>query len=126
MKRLSMESPAVGAIGASRVFLFALVSLALAAAAQSQQVATGRVWEVIQAGEAPAIAKLPAGQVMNLDLVLPLRDPAGLDTLLGEIYDPTSRSYGQFLTVEEFAKNSARRRPSMTPWWSSRSPAGCA
>ena len=100
----SIQSPRVGGIGASRAILLALVSFAVPMAAQAQQVQTGRVWEVIQTGEARAIAKLPAEQVMNLDLVLPLRDPAGLDTFLEEIYDPASASYGQFLTVEEFTE----------------------
>jgi subtilase family serine protease len=39
---------------------------------------------------------------MELDLVLPLRDQAGLDTLLSELYDPANASYRKFLTVEEF------------------------
>ena len=70
--------------------------------AQAQQVATGHVWEVIQTGEAVAIGKLPSDRVMNLDLVLPLRDPAGLDALLSEISNPRSPAYGRFLSVEEF------------------------
>ena len=39
---------------------------------------------------------------MDLDLVLPLRDPTGLDNLLSELFDPASASYGKFLSVEEF------------------------
>jgi len=39
---------------------------------------------------------------MDLDLVLPLRDPAGLDALLSDLYDPRNPSYRQFLTVEQF------------------------
>ena len=39
---------------------------------------------------------------MDLDLVLPLRDAAGLDAFLSEIYDPASASYLQFLSVQDF------------------------
>src|SRR5208282_3709099 len=36
------------------------------------------------------------------DIVLPLRDPAGLEEFLQEVYDPPSPSYRHFLTVPEF------------------------
>jgi kumamolisin len=39
---------------------------------------------------------------MTLDVVLPLRDPAGLNSFLKELYDPSSPSYRQFLSVPEF------------------------
>jgi len=39
---------------------------------------------------------------MQLDLVLPLRDSAGLDSFLSELYDPSSPSYRHFLTPAEF------------------------
>jgi kumamolisin len=102
MTRLSIELPLVKALGAPRVVFLALIPLLWNVMADAQQVAAGRAWEVVQAGEAPAIGKLPSGRAMNLDLVLPLRDPAGLDALLARIYDPASDAYGQFLTVEEF------------------------
>jgi kumamolisin len=41
---------------------------------------------------------------MKLVLVLPLRNQAGLDQLLKDIYDPASPSYRKFLTVEEFTE----------------------
>jgi len=39
---------------------------------------------------------------MNLDIVLPLRDQAGLDMFVEEVNDPASAIYRQFLTVPEF------------------------
>ena len=39
---------------------------------------------------------------MSLDLVLPLRDPAGLQNFLSDLYDPASPSYRHYLTVPEF------------------------
>jgi kumamolisin len=39
---------------------------------------------------------------MNLNIVLPLGDPAGLETFLGELYDPGSASFHHFVTPAEF------------------------
>ena len=39
---------------------------------------------------------------MNLDIVLNLRDRAGLQDFLGELYDPSSPSYRKYLTPQEF------------------------
>jgi kumamolisin len=41
---------------------------------------------------------------MRLVLVLPLRHQAALDNFLEELYNPSSPSYHQFLTVEEFTE----------------------
>ena len=41
-------------------------------------------------------------QMMQLDLVLPLRDPEGLKAFLEELYDPNSGIYHEFLTPKEF------------------------
>jgi kumamolisin len=41
---------------------------------------------------------------MQLVIVLPLRDQAGLDAFLHGLYDPASSSYRQFLTVPEFTE----------------------
>ena len=60
------------------------------------------VWEVVQSGVSPAKGKLPAARLMDLDLVLPLRDAADLDKFLADLYNPASSSYRQFLTVEQF------------------------
>jgi subtilase family serine protease len=63
---------------------------------------TRHVRDVTQNGQALLVGRVPSTQVMRLVLVLPLRDQAGLDSLLKDLYDPTSPSYHQFLTVDEF------------------------
>jgi kumamolisin len=68
----------------------------------AQSVLTRHVREVTLTGEASPINRLPAGQTMSLDLVLPLRDPEGLKVFLGELYDPSSPSFHHFLTPTEF------------------------
>jgi hypothetical protein len=54
------------------------------------------VKDAVENGKAKAIGRLPAGNIMNLDVVQPLRDSSGLDSLLREIYDPASPSYRHF------------------------------
>ena len=86
--------------------LFALmVSLLLHSVntqAQSSAVITRHVREATQSGEARLLGHLPASQSMRIVLVLPLRNQTELETLLHDLYDPSSASYHKFLTVEEF------------------------
>jgi subtilase family serine protease len=81
-----------------------LLSLVTVAAinAQAQSMSTRHVREVTRTGAAKPIGQLPPDQTMTLDVVLPLRDPAGLNSFLKELYDPSSPSYRQFLSVPEF------------------------
>ena len=81
--------------------LLSLVTLA-AINAQAQSMSTHHVREVTRTGAAKPIGQLPPDQTMTLDVVLPLRDPAGLNSFLKELYDPSSPSYRQFLSVPEF------------------------
>ncbi|MGA2167886.1 MAG: protease pro-enzyme activation domain-containing protein [Terracidiphilus sp.] len=91
-----------------RIGLFLLTAVAMLSAAtmnsQAQSVSTRHVRAVTRSGEAPAVGRLSANQTMQLDIVLPLRDPAGLESFLKEVYDPSSFSYRRFLTVAEFTE----------------------
>ncbi len=69
-----------------------------------QSVLTHHVRKEVDPSEAQAVGRLPAEQIMTLDIVLPLRDPDGLNRFLGDIYDPTSANYQQFLSVSEFTE----------------------
>jgi len=69
---------------------------------QAQSLMTRHVREVTVTGEAQSVGRLPAVQTMHVDIVLPLRDPAGLENFLKEVYDPASPLYRRFLTVQEF------------------------
>ena len=84
------------------MFAIAAIALAVTTNSQAQSVLTHHVREVATNGQARAIGQLPASQIMSLDLVLPLRNQAGLENLLSDIYDPNSGSYRHFLTVPEF------------------------
>ena len=85
-------------------FLLALAAFLSVAgmAGQAQTLLTHHVREAIRNGQAQAIGRLPENRMMQLDLVLPIRDQAGLDTFLSEVTDPTSSSYRHFLTPAEF------------------------
>jgi kumamolisin len=82
----------------------ATLLLVMAAPAQAQSALTHHVREAVAGGEAQFLNPLPATESLRLDVVLPLRDQAGLDRFLAEIYDPASPSYRRFLTVPEFTE----------------------
>jgi kumamolisin len=84
------------------VFPVAAVLTIAAIVGQAQSVMTHHVRDVVRRGQAQATGRLPSNQVLQLDLVLPLSDQAGLASFLRELYDPTSPSYKHFLTVPEF------------------------
>jgi len=80
----------------------AAIMLAAATGSQAQSVMTHHVREAVQSGVARPIGRLPAEQVMSLDLVLPLRNKEGLENFLSDLYDPASPSYKHYLTPAEF------------------------
>ena len=81
--------------------MVALVSVvSVVCQAQSQSLLTHHVREATLNGQAQYVGPLPATQPMRLVLTLPLRNQPGLDNFLKEVYDPSSASYRQFLTVE--------------------------
>jgi len=65
---------------------------------------THHVRDVVVNGQAKPIGQLPMNQTMNLDVVLPLSDQAGLDSFLASLNDPSSLAYRHFLTVPEFTE----------------------
>ncbi len=88
------------------VYLLAILAMLLVvnsvSRAQTQPLLTRHVRAVTRTGQAKLVGHLPPDQIMTLDVVLKLRDPAGLDSLVKELYDPSSSSYRHFLTVSEF------------------------
>jgi subtilase family serine protease len=88
-----------------RTSLFTIAALVPAiniVQAASPSPATAHVRDVVASGQAKSVGRLPATQPMRLVLVLPHRNQAALESLLKDLYDPSSPSYHQFLTVDEF------------------------
>jgi subtilase family serine protease len=85
-------------------FLALIATVLAATEAHAQYVSTNHVREAVRGGAAQQVGRLPESQVMSLDIVLPLRDPAGLEDFLAEVYNPRSSSYRHFLTVPEFTE----------------------
>src|SRR5471030_2910828 len=54
--------------------------------------------------QATLVGPLPGTQKMQLSIVLPLRNQAGLTALLGQLYDPSSTNYRHFLSVDQFTE----------------------
>ncbi|WP_263351145.1 protease pro-enzyme activation domain-containing protein [Acidicapsa acidisoli] len=90
-------------IGGFSLVIAALL-LATSVSGQAQGLLTRHTREVTVNGQAQSVGRLPASQILQLDLVLPLRDQAGLDKFLAEVYDPSSPTYRHFLTVSEFTQ----------------------
>ena len=76
----------------------------LGRAQQTSQPLHNHVHRAVTGGQAPLVGSLPAGQQMNLSIVLPLRNQAELASLLQRLYDPTSPDFRQFLTVDQFTE----------------------
>ena len=72
--------------------------------AHGQSMMTRHTRLEVTSGRVKFVNRLPGTQILRLDIVLPLRDQAGLDSFLKEVYDPTSPIYRHFLTVPEFTE----------------------
>jgi len=72
--------------------------------AQPQAPVTRHTRDVVVSGQAPLIGHLPANQSMNIVLVLQHRNQTELDQFLKDLYDRSSPSYREFLTVEQFTE----------------------
>ena len=65
---------------------------------------TRHVREATVNGKARVVGRLPQTQIMQLDVVLPLRDSAGLDEFLADLYSSTVPNYRHYLTPVEFTE----------------------
>lgn len=77
-------------------------SLGLSAAANAGQVYTHHVRDAVKGNTAQQVSRLAVNKQMSLDVVLPLRDKAGLDAFVADVNDPASANYRHFLTPQEF------------------------
>ena len=80
------------------------LSLFMVASALGQSVMTRHMRREVTSGQAKLVNRMPDTQILRLDIVLSLRDQAGLEDFLQQVYDPTSPIYRHFLTVPEFTE----------------------
>jgi len=88
-------------------------ALCLPACGVAQNVLTHHVRDAVVSGEATPVGRLPQSQELQLDLVLPLRDSAGLKAFLADVYNPKSPNYRHFVTPQQFT---ARFGPSQADY----------
>jgi subtilase family serine protease len=90
-------------IAVSLLSLAAFVSLG-AVEGRAQTLMTHHVRAVTQNGQAKLVGHLPSAQIMQLDVVLPVRDRAGLQAFLADLRNPNSSDYRNYLTPVQFTE----------------------
>lgn len=87
-----------------KMLLFHVVAVLFVAtmSSQAESFLTHHVREVCRNGKAKSLERLSGSRILQLDIVLPLRDQTGLNSFLKQLYDPASPSYRHFLTVAQF------------------------
>ena len=93
-------------IGARRKLSLAVLAAigTLSLGAHAEGAHTRHVHAEIQGGEAQMVGTPSASQVMNLDIVLPVRDREGLQRLAAQITDPDSPMFRHYITPAEFTE----------------------
>ncbi len=69
---------------------------------RAQTMMTHHIREATLNGQAKLVGHLPASQIMQLDVVLPVRDRAGLHSFLNSLYNPAGPNYRHYLTPSQF------------------------
>ncbi len=77
---------------------------AAAVESRAESLATRHVREVTQTGEAQLVGHLPSTQILQLNVVLQMRDREGLHNFLAEIYSTPVPNHVHFLTPAEFTE----------------------
>ena len=93
-------------IGARRKISLALMAAfgTLSLGAHAEGAHTRHVHAEIQGGEAQMVGNPSPSQVMNLDIVLPVRDREGLQALAAAVTDPDSPQFRHYITPAEFTE----------------------
>src|SRR5579884_2375260 len=85
----------------------AFSQISVSGSAEGRQIVSGHLPNAVTTQRAFLVSRLPATQHLNLSLGVPLRDRAGLEAFVSDIYDPQSPNYRHFLTVDEFTQRFA-------------------
>jgi uncharacterized repeat protein (TIGR01451 family) len=85
--------------------LLALIALALfpcVASAQEARTLEGHIPAAISRLNLKSTGQLPSDTSLDLVITLPPRNESALDTMLQQVYDPSSTNYHRYLTPQEF------------------------
>jgi kumamolisin len=82
----------------------AAMAMAIVCQAQPRSLLTQHVPQGVVNGKAAFVGRVPANQTMRIDIVMAVRDQAGLDKFLREVYDRNNPQYRHFLTVSQFTE----------------------
>ena len=88
--------------GACRLSVAIALAFGASAAANAAQVYTHHVRDVVHSNVAQQVSSLPTNKLMRLDVVLPVRDEAGLDAFVATVTDPSNSNYQHYLKPQEF------------------------
>lgn len=90
----------------SSLLFVMVVSIVLASTRRlyAQSVLTHHVREAVRSGKVKSLGRLSGTYILQLDIILPLRNQVGLQSFLKQVYDPASPNYRHFLTVQEFTE----------------------
>src|SRR5579871_1185287 len=83
------------------IFTVVVTALSMMTPAGAESAKTHHVRDVVRTGEVAPNGRLPQNHILQLDLVLPLRDPAGLKSFLADVYNPASPNYRHFISPQE-------------------------
>jgi subtilase family serine protease len=86
------------------LFSIALLFSAGVLQGRAETLMTRHVREVTLNGQARQIGHVPASRIMQLDVVLPMRDREGLHNFLADLYSSTIPNYRHYLTPSEFTE----------------------
>lgn len=88
------------------IALCALLALAFPGVAAAQQMKTlqGHVPNAVSYLHLQPIGELPAGTNLTLAISLPVQNESALNSLLSQIYDPSSTNYHRYLKPGEFTR----------------------
>ena len=90
--------------GIQRTLPLVIALLVTSSVVHAQTVLTRHVRSAVLRGEAAIVGRMPANQTMDLDVVLPLRGPAGLKSFLADVYNPHSVNFHHYLTPGQFTR----------------------
>jgi len=84
--------------------MVAIMAATVVCQAEPQSLLTRHTPDVVLNGQAPFVRPLPATQSIRFDIVMQVRDEAGLDSFVQDVSDPSSPNYRHFLTVDQFTQ----------------------